>query len=74
MGRTEKDTEEVPSLRITVAVPQTNLTWVLDPRAKLGVLLTGGQGVGEKGVTDRHDTRECGSECVLSQSKHMSYK
>jgi hypothetical protein len=28
-----------------------------------------GSGVGdEKGVTNRHDTKECGSECNLSQS------
>jgi hypothetical protein len=50
-----------------------NLTWVLKLRAKLGVLVTGGQGVGK-------DDKQIGtqgsvvSECNLSQSEHQPYK
>jgi hypothetical protein len=48
----------------------------LGPRSmgKIQVPVTGRQGVSEKGMTNRHDTRECRSECILSQSEHQSYK
>jgi hypothetical protein len=43
----------------------------LQSMGKTKVLVTGGQGVGKKGVTNRHNTRECGSECNLSQSTSL---
>ena len=44
-------------------VLQMNLTWVLKLRAKLGVLVTGGQGLGEKGDKQTQRQKECVSEC-----------
>jgi hypothetical protein len=37
------------------------------------VPVTGGQGVGKKRVTNRHNTRECGSECNFCLKMSISF-
>jgi hypothetical protein len=55
-------------------MPQTNLTWVLDPQVKLGFRLQVGKVLARR-RDDKSDTRECGSECNLSnQASNIFYR